>query len=219
MECCIMRIVEITVQKIALFTPLLGICLAAEPGRIEGRLNGGREDLRGVTVWAMTNDCRRAYRTVTDTGSRFTFVGIPPGTYQMIASIPGFSTSPIRGIEVQSDRTTPVEASMQSLFSPEGGERLTYPLPSVVPLIGVVVDPSHRPVEGALIVQVDQWGYEDNVRPTSDADGRFGFCSLQTGKMTLLVTHAAYRPQKVRLTLGFASRTSDGTVEIKLRPK
>ena len=83
--------------------------------------------------------------------------------------------------------------------------------PVLSPLHGLIVDSQNRPVWGATITDFD--AHETR----SGNDGRFGFCSIDSGReYGLTVTHPDYETQKVPLAAG-AGRYSDGKLKIVLQ--
>jgi hypothetical protein len=196
-----------TFQTMMLTTTLV-ISRCAEPGRITGIINGPNCDGGGAAVWAVTSDCRRSYRTVQFQGDRFILEAIPPGSYKLVGYCFAAYTEPTP--EFQVERGVTVEKNV----SLDAGTLDGSDIPKgITPLNGRIVDDAGRRVEGATVtasVSGGLWG--DSV---TGVDGRFGYCALPPGKLSLVVKHPDYRTKTVKFSLGIFNYSS-GQLEIKL---
>ena len=171
-------------------------------GTILGKLDRGH---KGDVVWLMTGDCLKSYEALTDSGGRFIFSRLPPGTYKLMASGLNMWQDPTKDIFLRPGAT--VEMNLITRGEDEG----EIEAPVLSPLHGLIVDSQNRPVWGATITDFD--AHETR----SGNDGRFGFCSIDSGReYGLTVTHPDYETQKVPLAAG-AGRYSDGKLKIVLQ--
>jgi len=182
---------------------LVQACLGIDVGKITGKLSRA---LKGDTVWAITSDCLKSYRTITNAEGRFVFDGIPSGIYRLMANGPGIWQEPTKDILLRPGATVEVNLWMESKVSENEP-------PILSPLHGVIVDTEDRPVWGAVIT--DFSAHETR----SNNDGRFGFCRIYAGEeFGVIVTHPDYETKKVPLAAG-AGKYSDGKLKIVLRKK
>jgi outer membrane receptor protein involved in Fe transport len=115
------------VRRSALFVAIVGLLLAASipvlaqttTGRILGQVvdpNG--EPLPGVTITAASGAVMGGSRTAVsgDTGA-FRFAALPPGTYDVTATLAGFKPQTITGLSVSVAGTAPADFTLQPEFS------------------------------------------------------------------------------------------------------
>ena len=115
----------------------------------------------------------------------------------------------IQNVEVRDGETTTVYIDLK-IWQVDGAP----PSLPVVPLSGVVLDEAGHPIQGATIIERER--LHGDMSTASDADGRFGFCDVRLGKVTLLVKRAGYINRSIRLTVGI---DASQPLEIRLRKR
>jgi outer membrane receptor protein involved in Fe transport len=89
-------------------------------GRIEGRVvNDQGEALPGVTVQISSDALQGERIAVTDADGRFRFVALPPGEYDLRASLEGMGIVEQQNINVRLDRTVTLQLQMTAAFGDE----------------------------------------------------------------------------------------------------
>ena len=114
---------------IAAFVLLLlassGPVLAAQTGKIAGRITdrASGEPLTGAAV--VVRGTRIG--TSTDADGRYFLINLPPGAYDLEASLIGYRSSTIEGIRVNIDRTTPINFELEAAAIEVGGVTVLAP--------------------------------------------------------------------------------------------
>lgn len=144
-----------------------------------------------TVVWVVTDDCLRSRHTVTDRQGRYSFDGLPPDTYQVFATHPGFWLHN-RTVRLAGDTNVSLDLTLLISDADTGGS------PPSMPLLGVVTDTGGHPVGG---VRVTNSGRERPNKTLSASDGRFGFCRVTGEHVQLRVEHADYKPRSISLKL------------------
>jgi hypothetical protein len=84
----------------------------ATTGVIEGVItDASGAALPGVTVTIHNMDTNYAQTVITDSGGRFRGVLLPLGKYEVTATLQGFSTSVMKGLDLGVGQTLPANAS------------------------------------------------------------------------------------------------------------
>jgi len=132
------------------------------------------------------------------------------GSYTLVVNGEGFSAATVEGIGVIEDQTTE-----DVVIEVEGGGGIE----------GIVMDAATKaPIEGALVTAYpggtnsvfSLMGMNlpdpDEVKTTSDSEGKFSFMGLDEGQVSLRATHPQYAPQSV----GPVSISSEGTQKVDI---
>lgn len=92
---------------------LIPISLAAQSGSVTGRVTtaAGGHPLPGVNV--LVSGTTRG--TTTDGEGKFALARIPPGTYAVVFSLIGYARETVAAVEVRTDQTTDVSATLSQL--------------------------------------------------------------------------------------------------------
>ncbi len=163
-------------SETAIVTPALGeaappLRLVLEPGEAVavGRVVGpGGAPLEGVSVRLVGGSADR--RTRSDPDGRFRFAALAPGSYRLLAQLPGFG---------------PVERGL--VAGPQAADWGTLALEPAVTLAGRVTDGEGRPLERALVflrpVRKGVPHFDRTAALRTDADGRFRFADLTRGEL------------------------------------
>lgn len=108
------------IAVLAAFALLAPVALAQTTGRIEGRVSGENGDaLPGVTVQISSPSLQGERIAVTDANGHFRFLALPPGTYNLRASLEGFGIVEQPNINVQLDRTVTLALTLTGAFGEE----------------------------------------------------------------------------------------------------
>jgi hypothetical protein len=94
--------------------PLPAAAQTAATGNIEGLItdaSGGV--LPGVPVTVRNQDTNVVREAVTETSGRYRVSGLPPGVYEVSATLSGFDVRPIGNVEVRVGQTVPVDLVMR----------------------------------------------------------------------------------------------------------
>jgi protocatechuate 3,4-dioxygenase beta subunit len=172
-------------SETAIVTPAPGeaarpLRLVLEPGEAVavGRMVGpGGAPLEGVSVRLVGGSANR--RTRSDPDGRFRFAALAPGSYRLLAELPGFG---------------PVERELVAGPQADWG---TLELEPAVTLAGRVTDGDGRPLERALVFLVPARKgvphFDRTAAVRTDADGRFRFADLTRGeRYAVAVTLTGY---------------------------
>lgn len=148
----------------------LGLGAALE-GRVVARSTGA--PIAGVSVdvspYGSSGDSGRA---VTDASGRFSVEGLAPGSYDLVASAPGFSSHSRRALTVAAGERFPLEIQLLGTGAVEG----------------VVRDGAGRPVSGAQILGGERWAgalTRMSAEARTDAQGRYRLEGLTAGPQSL----------------------------------
>ncbi|MCU7504562.1 MAG: TonB-dependent receptor [Ignavibacteria bacterium] len=93
---------------------------AGQTGKITGVLKDKKtgEALMGVNVY--TED--KKYGTATDASGYYVLLNVPPGKYSLIASMTGYRTVKVEGVEVSADKTTSIDIQLEETTAVLGQE-------------------------------------------------------------------------------------------------
>jgi hypothetical protein len=196
------------------YAALVATACAADAGSIVGPNPVQGWCHPSSVVWALSSECLRSYRTVIDSEKGFAFQSLPAGTYKLYGVcddglwvVASRWTEDIR-IEPGEIKTVHLE---WRLVEGEYGEQ---PAPPSLPLSGRILDEAGRPLAGA-IVTVHRRERDGGQKETdSESDGRFGFCRVSQGRLTLEVKRAGYLTVTTRIDVNIHNTKS---LEIKLR--
>ena len=133
---------------------------------------------------------RSEKQSFTDEAGRFSFIGLPPGNWQLEARAKGYGPSP------------PAELVLPLA---EDAEELTITLAAAAGVAGRVLDPSGGPLAGARVtVQTDRdrmiariAGQLDLPETYSDGEGGYTLDGLSGGEVALVATHGEYAPSEI----------------------
>lgn len=172
-------------------TTPLDVTLAADAGTAV--LTGTVTDTAGNPVSAATVSVflgtTLVGATTSDTQGRFTVTGLNSGTYSVRGSRTGFDTVQVDGVVLRANETTQV-----TLRLPRAGTETGT-------ISGLVLDPSNRPVQNAM---VELNGPAGTRQLHTNAEGRFEFSNLPPGSgYRVTVTATGLNPEtRSNLQLG-----------------
>ncbi len=104
---------------------LAGILWAVQPGSISGTVSdtttklplaGASLKLMGTAIYAKSN-----------TAGNFTFASVPAGTYEVLATRPGYETAVVKNVKVESGKAVTVAVDRLLDATLEGYERAERP--------------------------------------------------------------------------------------------
>lgn len=149
-------------------------------------INGTVTNAAGAGLgWAQVAAGSGQYFAVTTTTGAYQLADLPPGTYGITASLPGY-VSASQSITVMAGQAAIVNFVLASVAAP-------------ATIAGLVVDPTQTPVQGANVFT------SDGVYSTlTDADGAFILSDVIVGSYTLTVQKDGYgsSSQSVSVTAG-----------------
>ena len=165
-------------------------------GRLLGTLRGpdGAEVAHGA-VTVTTTDGREVGRVPTRPDGGYALGGLPPGSYLVLATAPGF----------RADATTVVLNGV--------GAVRDFALQGTGALEGVVTTASGRALPEALLVVTDDDGRVAG-RTRTGAGGDWSLTGLPVGEMTVVASLRGYRPGTATAVAG----SSPAAVELSLVP-
>lgn len=150
-------------------------------------------------------------RATTDNDGHYRITGLPPGTWDVVATEPAHSSELERGVTGLAGQTVKLDLTLRGTAT----------------LNGHVFDAEHKPLPGIAVVATSRLGLTPTLRhqQRTDAEGRFAFTGLELGsvsveaaplsegqaKATRLVFLADEEGEDVELVLG-ASRMLRGVV-------
>ncbi|HLL85349.1 MAG TPA: carboxypeptidase regulatory-like domain-containing protein [Longimicrobium sp.] len=155
-------------------------------------------------------------RTTSGVDGSYVVEGVPPGSYDVVVTAPGYSELSRRGITVTSSQRFPLELKLKGTGGVEG----------------VVLDSANRPVAGATVREAVRWsggvlvGTPPEAR--SDAQGRYRLMGLGVGASRLVARRegadAAGAMQEVEIKEGQTAKadftlTDAGVVEGRVTRK
>ena len=93
--------------------PLLAAGQTAQVGQVAGEVTDTTgAKLPGVVVTLASEERGISRQTVSDAAGKYIFALVPPGHYDVIMALPGFSTRKLQGNLVESEKTTTVSAAL-----------------------------------------------------------------------------------------------------------
>jgi len=97
------------------FLAFTGVAFAATTGSLVGKVvDEGGTALPGVTIVVTSPALQGSKSTTTDASGKYRLILLPPGVYEMTASLPGFQTQTMKGIRVNLDVTYTVNLTMKA---------------------------------------------------------------------------------------------------------
>jgi hypothetical protein len=141
-------------------------------------------------VWAITENCLGFRHATTDQKGRYSFEGLPGGSYRVFATSPGFWLIGERVVHLEAETTASLDLQLVVSAEDSGGS------PPSMPVRGVVTDAGGRPISGA---RIRHSGRELEHETVSTSDGRFGFCRVSGERIDFQVEHEGYAPRKISL--------------------
>jgi len=111
-------------SKLLIWAAVLSLAASAAFAQTSGRIEGTVQDsegapLPGVTVVATSPNLQGSSTVVAGANGSFRLVNLPPGTYQVTASLDGFNTIEQRDIRLGIDRTVRLDLEMTTAFAGE----------------------------------------------------------------------------------------------------
>jgi len=92
-----------------------GMARAATTGSLVGKVvDEGGTALPGVTIMVTSPALQGQKSTTTDASGKYRLILLPPGEYELTASLPGFQTQTMKGIRVNLDVTYTVDLTMKA---------------------------------------------------------------------------------------------------------
>ncbi|MFL5349639.1 MAG: carboxypeptidase regulatory-like domain-containing protein [Hyalangium sp.] len=142
---------------------------------LEGRMvaRGTGAPIAGASLDVSPHDSNGdSGRAVTDATGRFSVEGLAPGSYDLVASAPGFSPLSRRALTVAAGERFPVELQLQGSGAVEGHVRAS----------------AGQPVPGAQILGGERWAGSVISAPAearTDAEGHYRLEGLPVGPQSL----------------------------------
>lgn len=173
----------------------------AQAGTVIGYYRGG-SGTGNEAVWLVSHDCRISYRFHDFQQNRFVFNSVPAGKYRVLGYESGARWStPTQEFDVKPGTTVTVDVHVKPATCGDNDDPKSCWPRGGKPLTARVVDERGEPLAVATIVaSVPRSGsIWPSTETTSGADGRFGYCVVSLGKVTISIRHPAYRTRRLRV--------------------
>ena len=173
-------------------------CLALTAGSLSGVVKDSLGiGLAGSTVWAVTENCLESRRLKSDDRGRYSFVGLPEGTYKVFAvssvypDDDGFLQLGLGTVSLRVDGAESLDLELRVSGRDTGGA------PPSMPVGGIVTDAANVPIGGVIVTHLSF----DHPQVQSDTHGRFGYCRVSGVHVKLRFERQGYRSRIVKLKL------------------